>query len=238
MPRRVEHDARGAGFHLPAQIHDQHAFAQLAHHRQVVAHEHQAGAALALACAPAARGSAPGSTRRARSPPRRRPVVVATAPWRARWPRAGTGRRTASGCGAWRNWRPVRRRRASRSTRRDAFARHPWPGRSARSGSAMHSADAHGRIEARERILENDLHGVARRCAALRPRDRCSGLPSHTIFSAASRRQSQQRPRQRRFAGAGFADDAQRLAVRDSNDTASTAVQAPRWPPASRSRRR
>ena len=51
--------------HAP-EVHHQHAFAELAHHGEVVAHEKDAGAVLALDRREAARASAPGSTRRAR----------------------------------------------------------------------------------------------------------------------------------------------------------------------------
>ncbi len=72
-------------------------------------------------------------------------------------------------------------------------------------------ADRHARIEARERILEDDLEILAQLAhlgggesaqVAAEPEHRAVGLGD----------QLEDRARQRRLAAAGFADDAERLA--------------------------
>ena len=162
---------------------------------------------------PAAPGSAPGWTRRARSPPRRTPVVWARGSWRARWRRAGTGRRTASGCAARRTRRRDRRRSSICATRARALGR-AHRGRSARSGSATHSAT----LMVGSRLANGSWKTIcrsARTSRKARARQLAHRPPQPHDLAGRTRAEPQQRPRQRRFAGAGFADDAQRFAGAD-----------------------
>src|SRR6187397_2868633 len=48
MPWPAEDFLGGPLFHHASQVHDQHAFAQPAHHGEVMAHEHDAGTAITL----------------------------------------------------------------------------------------------------------------------------------------------------------------------------------------------
>ena len=86
------------------------------------------------------------------------------------------------------------------------------PGRSARSGSATISRDAH----ASDRDSRTDP-GTRSACRSRSARSSSparswTARPSHTISPPRRRPEPQQRARQRRLAAAGFADDAQRLA--------------------------
>ena len=179
MSRRFEHDARGAGFDHLAEIHDQHPFAELAHHREVVAHEDQRGAALALHARQQLQDlRLDGHVERAHR-------LVADQQSRRQDHGARDGNSLALTAG--------QRRTAPRGERSvesdvESICAHvslastvSMAGRNARRGSAMHSATLMRRIEARERILENDLQGVARLCAAPRPRARASACPASTI---------------------------------------------------------
>ena len=79
----------------PAEVHHHHVVGHLGDHAQIVGDQHDGHAVFAAAAGAAARGSAPGWSRRARWSARRRSAASArtTAPWRSS--RAGAGRRSA-----------------------------------------------------------------------------------------------------------------------------------------------
>ncbi len=133
--------------------------------------------------------------------------------WRGRWRCAGAGRpriRADSGC-AWpgrgRPPRSASTARLSRSRGRQRRLVHEQA-----LGDDL--ADGHARRERAERVLEDQLQfacaaaaSPARSSASMSARRRSGCCPSR-------RQQPQQRAAERRLAGAGSADDADRLALR------------------------
>ena len=209
----VEGRRRGPPLDHNTALHDDGRVGDLADDTEVVADHHVADPASRRGCRRAGSGSGPGSRRRGRRPPRPAAGRAARPRGRARSRLAGAGRRRAPAAARSSADRPGRpARRAPRPGARLARSER----KCSRSTSSIDEAGVcRGSSELYGSWKTICVSRPRRRRSDARPRGAAAVAPGERDPPRGRPLEAHEHARQRRLAGAGLADDRQRLALRE-----------------------